>query len=508
MKKTNLNFIENANKPKRIYFMFPVYLVGGGETYVCRMIEYLLAYTDIKIGIIDFTDGMLSRTCKKFFSNEDIHYIDYDQASWTLDDDSIIFAGADHLGCVKSIKGKNIRIQVDVWEAVFGWDILFEKKTKKAVAQLLKENNGASFIDVGCYIAACQQLKQEFKQIYMPLFYYTPKAKYYAKITPDSELNLVWLGRFAGSKKYAIYNIIDNFAAYKTSKKKRFHLIGNGPLEKDIKDYASKYSQDIEFIFTGVLTADDLTKYLQENADVGVAMGTSTLNIGALSIPVIMAPQSATPITIDKFLWLSDMEGGCCGTPLDDNKMFDGMYKKLKTFKSMLDDACDSKQRKAIAEEGQNLYTQTYGSIEYCGSKFLEAICQTTLTYEKLKKVLKFLPYNDKSGVAVQTYKFLGISFLKIKHHNGKVRYYLMGVPFMKFCYTFTKTKFYFLGIPFFKIKKEGPKNSFYFLGIKVFETKWWGRYSFYESTNERIKEECKDKFAISERISCRDNKL
>lgn len=490
------------DKPKRIYFLFPVYLVGGGETYVCRMIEYLLAYTDIKIGIIDFSDGMLSRTCKKFFSKEDIHYVDYNQGTWMLNDDSIIFAGADHLGCIKPLTGKNIRIQIDVWEAVFGWDILFEKKTKKAVAKLLKENNGTSFIDIGCYLAACKQLKQEFKQIYMPLFYYTPKAKYYAKIRPDNEINLVWLGRFAGSKLYALYNIIDNFANYKTSKKKIFHLIGNGPLEDDIKNYAKKHGQDIKFIFTGVLTGKDLTRYLQENADVGVAMGTSTLNIGALSIPVIMAPQSVKPITVDKFLWLSDMEGGCCGTPLDDDEIFAGMYKKLKTFESMMDDCCDPKKRKAIGEEGYKLLMQTYGSITYCGSKFLEAICQTTLTFEKLKKVLKFLPYNDKCGLAVQTYKFLGLPLLKIKHHGGRIRFYFLKIPVMKFYYSSNKAKYYFLGIPFFSIKKDNfIQTSYYILNIKIVKSSWWGRYSYYESTNDHVKEECKNKYAISERI-------
>lgn len=252
----------SVKNPKRIYFMLPVYLVGGGETYVCRMMEYLIAYTDVKIGIIDFKDGMLSRTCKKFFPDEDIHYVDYEKNDWHLDDDSVIFAGADHLGCVKNIEGKNIRIQINVWESVFGWDILFEPRTKRAVAKLLKETNGAAFIDIGCYSAACKQLKQKFKELYMPLFFHTPEYAFYPKETPENEINLVWLGRFAGSKELSIYNIIENFAAYKTDKKKVFHLIGNGPLEDKIKNYAKKYEQEIRFIFPGVLTGEELPKYL------------------------------------------------------------------------------------------------------------------------------------------------------------------------------------------------------------------------------------------------------
>ena len=474
--------ISLTEKPKRIYFLFPVYLVGGGETYVCRIMEYLIAYTDVKIGIIDFNDGMLTRTCKKFFANEDIHYIDYEDSCWTLDDDSIIFAGADHLGAIKPIIGKNIRIQVDVWEAVFGWDILFERKTKWKVAKLLKEYNGASFIDIGCYSAACRQLKQKFKELYMPLFYYTPQFKKYNKATPDNELNLVWLGRFAESKLYSIYNVIDNFARYSTNKKKVFRLIGNGPKEEEIKNYAKKYETVIQFEFPGVMTGENLSSYIQKNADIGVAMGTSMLNIGSLGVPCIALPQSEKTITITKFLWLQDMYGGCCGTPLEDNEIFRPMYDKLKPFDSMIDDVCKKGKRKEIGEAGRKFYKETYGSLEYCGGTFLETLCQTTMTYELLKKTLRFLPYNNVHGLSVCTFKFANIPFLKVKRFGNKSRYYLFGMQFMKIIHKMNKTKLYLFG-------------------IKCFEILSWGRYSYCEAVNQKIQEECKDKYAITSRI-------
>lgn len=500
--KTSKKFIETINgKPKRIYFLFPVYLVGGGETYACRMIEYLLAYTDIKIGVIDFKDGMLTRTCKKFFPKTDIDYIDYEKSRWTLDDDSIIFAGADHLGTIKHIIGKNIRIQVDVWEAIFGWDVLFERKTKWKIAKLLKEHNGASFIDIGCYLAACKQLKQKFKQLYMPLFYYTPKPKNYKKETPDNEVNLVWLGRFAGSKEEAIYNIIDNFAQYETTKKKVFHLIGNGPVENRIKEYTKKYSKNIKFIFPGVMTGEDLSSYIQKNADIGVAMGTSMLNIGSLGVPCIALPQSKERITIKKFLWLNDMYGGCCGTPLEDNEIFRPMYDKLQSFDSMVDDICKYGKRQEIGEAGRKFYEKSYGSLEYCGRTFLETLCQTTLTYELLKKALKFMPYNDVHGLAVQTYRFLHIPFLKAKRWGGKTRYFFFGLPILKMYFHGTKKKIYLFGVPFIKFVKDSHKSSISILGIKIFDIYLWGRYAYYEATNSKVKKECKDKFAINQRI-------
>lgn len=473
-----------SNDIRRVYFMLPVYLVGGGETYACRMMEYLIAYTDIKIGVIDFKDGMLTRTCKKFFPDEDIHYVDYKQSSWELDDDSVIFAGADHLGAVKPLSGKNIRIQVNVWEAVFGWDILFEKRTKWKTAKLLKKHNGAAFIDIGCYLAACEQLKQNFKQLYMPLFYYTPEYTPCAKETSDNEINLVWLGRFAGSKKFSICNIIDNFAKYETKKKKVFRLIGNGPVEEEIKDYAKKYGNEIRFEFPGVMTGEELSSYIQKNADVGVAMGTSMLNIGSLGVPCIAAAQSDEPITITNFLWLSDMYGGCAGTPLEDNEIFRPMYNKLKTFDQMLDDVCKYGKRQKIGEEGRRFYKETYGSLENCGKAFLDCLKQSSLTYELLKKTLRFLPYDDVNGLCVHTFKFLNFPIFKVKHFQNTKRYYLFDLQVAKMVH-----------------KSEGIK--FYLLSIKLFDsTSWWGRYGYWEAVSPKVKEECKNKYAISQRIA------
>ena len=474
--------INSVREPKRIYFLFPVYLVGGGETYACRMMEYLLTYTGVKIGVIDFKDGMLTRTCKKFFADEDIHYVDYEETSWILDDNSIIFAGADHLGSIKPIVGKNIRIKVILLEGITGWSSLFESGMVEKIGKLLNKTNAICFIDKGCYVAGCKQLKQSFRESYVPLFFYTEQYKSYKKETSNNEINLVWLGRFAGSKEFSIYNIIENFSKYVTIKKKVFHLIGNGPVEDRIKQYAEKYSKDIQFIFPGVMTGECLSTYIQKKADIGIAMGTSTLNIGALGIPVILAHQSAKYFFTDKFLWLKDMYGYCAGTPMEDDKILPSNFKGLSTFEEMLNEVCEKGQREIIGKQCQQFYEQTFGSLKDIGVQFMQAVEQTTLTYEQLKKTLKFLPYNDINGLAVHTVRFLGIPFFKSKYFGNKIRYYLFGLPVMK-------------------IVSSSVRTKVYLLGIKLFDAFWWGRYGYWEAVNPKVKEECKDKYAITDRI-------
>lgn len=483
-------------RPKRVYFLFPVYLIGGGEIFACRVIEYLYAHTDIKAGIIDFTDGTLSRTCRKFFADEDIDYIDYESAVWNLENDSVIFAGADHLGAVKPLRGENVRICVIDWELLTGWDILFEKRTKTKVAELLKKTNGICFMDAGCYMAGCDQLKQKFSENYMPLYFYTPGRKTYEKETPENEINLVWLGRFAGSKEMSVYNIIQNFAKYKTDKKKVFHLIGNGPSEQNIRSFARRYDKEIRFVFPGILIGDEQVRYLMKNADIGVAMGTSVLNIAALGIPVIVSHQYETPFFQDQFLYLPDIYGYCLATLIKNEKPYPANYGKFTSFNQMLDDVSKNGKRKEIGEKCRQFYLENFSSFEKFGQSFVNVVSKTTLTYEMLKKTLRYLPYNDTHGLAVQTFCFKGIPFLKIRHHGNKIRFFLFGLEVAKVVRTDSEETISVLKI--FKIVNRG---TVYLFNIKIFKSFWWGRYSYWQAVNPQVKEECKDKYAITEKI-------
>lgn len=467
--------------PKRIYFMMPVYLVGGGELLVCRIIEYLSLFTDIKIGVIDFPEGMLTRTCKKFFKNENIDYVDYNSDVWTLEDDSLIFCGADHLGCIKIVKGKDIRIKIILWEGVTGWDILFEKKTIKKIGKLLNKNHAITFIDSGCLVAGCKQLMQNFEQDYIPIYYYIPPYKILHRCKSDDTINLLWLGRFAGSKIYSIYNIIENFVYYKTKRKKIFHLIGNGPFESDLKNYCKNYSDQISFKFTGVLTGQELVNYIQLNADVGVAMGTSMFNIASLKIPVIMAHQSNRRFSSSNFNWLKDIDGHCLGTHLLNHELFRNQNEKKLPFDSMIREI-ELGNGNIIGQACFDIYEKKYGSLLHLGENFINSIQRTSLTWSMLKSTLKFLPYDDVNGIAVHYFKCLGLPIFKSIYHKNIIRLYIFGLYFMKICY-------------------KHHHRIIKFFNIEVWSDRWWGRYDYYEATNPKVRRECKDKFVISEKV-------
>ena len=391
----------NYNNISRIYFFGRCYCRGGGTTFFFNLIDYLLEYTDIKIGVIDFPDGIMTRTAKKFYSNEDIDYINNNEIFWNLEDNSCIVTPTDRIGLIKKVRAQNVRILGYFWNNDTAWNILFENSVMKKLGNLLKKTNSVSFMDYGNYIYACKSFNQNFNKNYIPLFYYPDVKTLLKHIVKPNEINLVWLGRISGPKTSEIVNIIENFDKYQTNKKKIFHIIGNGLDEAIIKSLAERYKNNIDFRFTGLLVGQELADYLVKNADVGIAMGMSALNFAAFKIPLICAHNSRGGILrTNEFKWLFDMYEYNLGSPTEkpfnryDTKRFENIYK----FDEMLDSVSDIKQQKQLADKCYKYFLATHANFKFIGESFLSAINQTRLTYEQLKKCFRFIPYGGPGG--------------------------------------------------------------------------------------------------------------
>ena len=91
-----------TNNITRVYFMDPCYAKGGGTAFLFRLAEYLMEYTKIKVGFIDYKDGIMARTARKFYPHADISYINYESLDWDLEENSCIFAPVERLGTIKN----------------------------------------------------------------------------------------------------------------------------------------------------------------------------------------------------------------------------------------------------------------------------------------------------------------------------------------------------------------------------------------------------------------------
>ncbi len=499
--------------PKRIYFLAFSYASGGGDMLIFRFIEYLIVKANMKVGIIDFSDGIATRTGKKYFPNDDIHYIPYETMDWDLEDNSCIFIPGDKIGYVKNIKAKNIKILSYHWATDVDWKILFRKNTFYKLGKVLNKNNAYAFADYGCWVGACHTFKQRFEKKYIPLFFYNENIlpneeqnKRQAEILDQiqsindelrkishssneqdnnkDEINAVWLGRVTGTKALAIENFIKNFSNYYTSKKKIFHIIGNGLDEETVKEY-SKQFKDIKFIFKGLMLGKERDTYLKEHTDVGFAMGTALLNFAALSLPVIAAQENTDQSYDDKFSWLFDCYEYCLGSPREkyrNKEDFEPLFKTVQPFNNMLDDISIYNKHEEYGKKCFKYYIEKHNNIEFTGKCLLNCINSTSLTYEKLKKCLKYLPYDSGQGIFTRRYYLLWLPVVKAVTHLDKIYYYIFGIKVGEL------------------INNYAMKHLKFF-GISIYKYNIYGRYDFSGTCSEKLKKECINCYSIDEKI-------
>ena len=473
----------------RLYFLSPTYAIGGGEALLCRLTEFLLSFTKIKVGVIDFKDGILQKTIHHFFYNYDIQYIDYNKDTWKLDDNSCIFVASDRIGCIKQVEGKNITILHHIWNTDTAWEILFEKQTFFKLAKLLNKNNAITFNDFGTYIYAKRVFKQNFKKNYIPVFFHHPETKKYNKKTQPSEINLVWLGRISTTKTISILNICKNFFDYKTNKKKIFHIIGNGTDVDFLKNEVKKYENEIKFIFTGLVTGEELDKYLQENTDIGIAIGTSLMNFAALGLPVIAAHEPDSEKFYEtEFIWLFNLFEYSLGTPYKNDNELSPLIDHKESFQSIMKSIDEQKEILINLGEKCKRYYETYHkSLEKIGQLFVNAIENTTFTYDAYKKSLKYIPYNDTGGIYIEKFDFFKLPLAKIIHHKSKIRIYFLGIQVARIISTYNKYRIYILG-------------------LNIFNRSRWGRYNFPSVSTKKLKYQAKGKYSISNLVYKRKN--
>ena len=460
----------------RVYFFDPCFPKGGGTAFFFRLAEYLLNYTKIKVGVIDYRDGIMAKTARKFYPHADITCVDYTALDWDLEENSCIFAPVERLGTIKNIPNRNVRILEYHWNMDTGYSLVFERGVQKKLATLLYKSKSTCFMSYGCYHSACQVFNKKFEKTYVPVFY--PQEEGKIKERNDqrkNEINLVWLGRLASGSK--TNSIINNFYQYKTDKRKKFHIIGNGLREDYIKNYIKQYQKNIQFIFTGALTGDDLIKYLTENADVGIAMGTSMLNFAALKIPVIGAHEARKENFHSRnFLWLFNMYEYSLSAPAEVWGKEDKRFEKVEAFDEMLNQVMMGNNRRIYGNKCYEYYKSVHGDIRSIGQKFVEALNRTTLTFGKLKKCFHFIPYGGAIGIAVHTYTF-GLPLFKAVHHFNNVRYSFCGIQVAR------------------KVVNNGD-SRWRVLGIEISQ-KWWGRYNFPHLVSPEIRKQCKILYSI-----------
>jgi glycosyltransferase involved in cell wall biosynthesis len=196
---------------------------------------------------------------------------------------------------------------------------------------------------------------------------------------------VVWLGRFEYFKNPSIKTVfmaLQDLAKIHTDINFEFSLIGYGrkEYEEDVRSFVQ--SNLVKVNFLGKISVSEIDPLLTKH-DVGVAMGTSALHMGALGMPTIYIESSDEKNAESiKGTWLFDQPIGLAsGVYL---KITGNQYPGREHIRSLLEHAIKNKDLLARFGEKSRKYVEDYYDEEKLIPRILEATDNSTFAPDKV----------------------------------------------------------------------------------------------------------------------------
>lgn len=376
---------------KSICFWLPAYNVGGGTYYFCQLAMYLKEHTDFNVYYMDYENGYPSQMLK----DSDVEILIYrdEDVDFSVKEKCVVVTNSTRVIQLKRMNADNKLLFWHYETAPIGWSLVFLMDETKRFLKLCCDERAMVFHDWSGLDAIMQDCGNEynFPHLYLPLFLPEKQLTQPSKISNENEINLVWVGRLETEKIHSIYNIITNYAAYQTEKRKVMHIIGDGNFRKNVEQFASKHSKQIEFRFTGTVPKKQLDQYLLRHADIVFGMGLSAIEGAALNIPSVVVKLDTKTIHGDEFWWLFDSKEYCAGILPSQKKRFQIQYSH---FRDILDDIYVYGLKEEYGAKCYQYYLKNHASFDDVVTGFLDSIQNCGLTMEKLQACIEYVPYN------------------------------------------------------------------------------------------------------------------
>ena len=281
---------------KNIIFNYPSRVLGGAEILYINCAKFLSRNSNYTIYYIDFEDGFSHSILDSFR----IKYINVSSLRDCVEvpDNSISILGIEQLFRASQLfQNKTIKylfwginpysiinlLEIDHYSQT--WKI--ENKYIAKGFKFLTEKSIIFYMDYSTYIAPAKFFGYSAKKIfYIPVSVDNNNfIESEPSIPEDGIINFLWLGRLDKDKSCAIYTMLNDiqYYAHKSLNRIKLTFIGSGNIEEDLK--MKEYDFDLEFL--GQLTGDLLYSAI-DKCDIGIAMGTSALEIAKRKKPVII----------------------------------------------------------------------------------------------------------------------------------------------------------------------------------------------------------------------------
>ncbi len=408
-----------------VCFLLVAYSIGGGTRYFIDLAKVIAEYTSLKVYYADYEGGYAYNYFKENpqLKVHNIIFNIYDKV-WPVDEPMVIITSSTKIVQIKKMNKKNKMLLWHFETVPCAWHWLMFNNEEKKFIQLAKKTNALVFHDWSARDIINWQFNEniEYKK-YLQVYSIhdnqeLPTLK--KGLINDKEINIVWVGRLVPDKICSLYNIIDNFAKYKTEKIRRFHIVGDGRERENLENYVKKYRHCIQFIFKGVIPYAELGDYLVKHCDIAFSMGTSIIDCAALAIPSAVVFLSGKRFSSDMYYWIYNTKEYCVGITVDQKNRFAVPYTSIS---NMIDSVIDPKSCLSISEKCYEYYRNNHSDFGDIVIKTLQYSIETELTYKKTKRLLKFTPYNIIEQYDVRLNRFR--IFKKIKFGENVYYYFL-----------------------------------------------------------------------------------
>ena len=384
-----------------IIFIFPYKGIGGVSTLFLKLAEIISNKHELKIGVVDYKDGFMSKNLE---TNKKLKFFEYsDSQILHLPEDAyLVFQSMTPWSIFRNLKFKNN-------QNLFFWNLhpfnllvffpffrkYFEKNLKLSIfvsktllffyrkkifnfINILYKKKSIFFMDDCNYSVTKRFYNLTIKKRLLPIGTIIPERNLFSlnENINDNEINAGWLGRAVGFKESILLKILKdlNEFAFAENTKINFIIISD---QIDNLDLSSFKNINIKFI--GNINPKELSKVVSLNLDIFFAMGLSAFEVASMGIPTVLLDFSYAKIPDSyryKFLFESDKYSA--GELISNHSKFLGktMFEILKEIQKK-DNSLSLKTYK---------FTKDNHNIEIIAEKFLSFLFQSSAKYEDFSK--------------------------------------------------------------------------------------------------------------------------
>ncbi len=423
-------------KVKIVVFYFPFRITSGGPIYLSNLAISLAKDPNYHVIYLEYKDGVARELLKG--SNVEVKNYYDDFVFRILPEEEIILVTPIYWGNRVPVLNPKSKIIFFNWHNLCIPSLMEALQCDDAILKdflkMVSRGNAEFYCDKAHW-AAQEKFGVAFEEKYVPIVIPERKIRANSDIVDPETINIAVVGRLVVDKIYAITDLLDNISkGIGIQKKVNLYIIGDG----DYRDYLESYQRtdDIQMIFCGTLSIDEMNSVIARKVDILFAMGTSALEGAAIGLPTVIIPNDTTPFQCDRYVYLFDCNSYMLGWGPDQIDYF-----KLKTYsaREILNQVYVDNKKSLIGEKCREYYLKHHFDNS---ELFIRAITDTKLTYERYLKVmgnvklkarewqrrniLNFLKHNKKKEVVIWGAGKGGKQLLKIMKELGiKVAFFV-----------------------------------------------------------------------------------